>query len=544
MNSKSGHFLGSVSALALLVAMIPAMATAQTFKVLYNFGTVTSEPFYPYFPTNIALGRDGNFYSTMGAGGSANQGGVIRITSAGAVTVGHSFDSLEGQPLSGLILGSDGNFYGTTQTGGTSGLGTVFRITPAGTFTVLHNFTGAGTDGSTPYPAPIQAADGNFYGTTIYGGSLGHGTIYKITPGGTLTTLYQFDGIIGSQPSAQLTQGTDGNFYGTTLVGGPSGAGIVFRMTPAGKLTSLHNFDITHGNQPESSLLQGTDGNFYGTAGSGGTTNGGAIFKITPAGVFTILHYMNGTTDGNQPSAGLIQATDGNLYGATTSGGSSNLGTIFEVTPNGAYSVLHNFDGTTGSRPVNSLVQSTNGTIYGEAQEGGSHSEGTFFSWSAPALTPFAGLVSTSGKVGKTIGILGQGFTGTSTVSFNGVPATFKVLSATFLTAVVPSGAITGSVTVTRPGGILTSSRKFRVTPQITSFDPITGSVGTTVTITGVSLTGATSVTFGGVKSTSYTVNSDAQITATVPAGAVTGKIVVRTSGGSATSPTSFTVTP
>ena len=159
-------------------------------------------------------------------------------------------------------------------------------------------------------------------------------------------------------------------------------------------------------------------------------------------------------------------------------------------------------------------------------------------------LGPFVSFVGPqfSGKVGKTIEILGQGFTGTTKVSFHGIAATFAVVSDTYLTATVPAGATTGSVTVTTPGGTLTSNRVFRVTPAILSFSPTSGPVGTSVTITGTSFTGTKKVTFGGVATTFS--NSDTQITAPVPTGAKTGKIQVTTPGGTATSPAVFTVTP
>jgi hypothetical protein len=157
----------------------------------------------------------------------------------------------------------------------------------------------------------------------------------------------------------------------------------------------------------------------------------------------------------------------------------------------------------------------------------------------------FARLQTTSGKVGSTVSILGQGFTGTTAVSFNGVKATtFTVSSDTYLTANVPTGAKTGTVTVTRPGGNLASIQQFKVTPTLRSFSPTSGPIGTVVTLNGTGLTQTTKVTFGGVKATTFTINSDSQVTATVPSAAKTGKITVTTTGGSATSSGTFSVTP
>jgi uncharacterized repeat protein (TIGR03803 family) len=235
----------------------------------------------------------------------------------------------------------------------------------------------------------------------------------------------------------------------------------------------------------------------------------------------------------------LVQGTDGNFYGTNY----GEPGTIYRITPRGKFLVLHTFDNTHGSHPEVTLLQHTTGILYGDTFNGGSHGYGTFYSLDA-GLAAYAALVPTSAKVGKSIGILGQGFTGTTAVSFNGTSAQFNVTSDTFLKATVPDGATTGLVTVATPGGNLTSKQKFQVTPVIQSFTPASGPVGTTVTITGVSLTQATKVTFGGVAATSFTVDNDKQVTANVPTGAKTGKIVIGTPGGTATSRGSFTVTP
>ena len=204
-------------------------------------------------------------------------------------------------------------------------------------------------------------------------------------------------------------------------------------------------------------------------------------------------------------------------------------------------STLHSFDLTDGANPFGGLVQDTNGTFYGTTPVGGTSTDGTVFSL-AVGLGPFVETLPTSGKVAAAVTILGTNLTGTTGVSFNGTAATFTVVSSSEITTTVPSGATTGKVQVTTPGGTL-SSVVFRVTPVILSFLPTSGPVGTLVTITGNSFTGATSVTFGGVKATSFTVNSYTQITATVPAGAKTGKIGVTTPGGTATSAGTFTVT-
>ncbi len=551
---------------AVAVLACVTTASAQTFSVLYNFGTAAGDPTQPYTDGIFAQGRDGNLYSGALGGVNSNAGAAYRITPAGALTVLYNFASVTGDgyyPYGGLTLGTDGNFYGTTYGGGFASLGTVFKMMPAGgptSLTTLYTFTD-GTDGALPLAPPVQGPDGNFYGTTCgaCNGPLGNGSIYKITPTGIFSVLYSFDGTHGANPQAALLLGTDGNFYGTTESGGSIGYGVVFKITLAGKLTVLHNFDDTHGSGPAGPLVQATDGNFYGTTLAGGTHLAGVIFRMTPAGRLTVLHNMNTTVGpvagGYTPYAGLVQATDGNFYGANANGGAASTacpggcGTIFKLTPANVFSVVHNFDGTTGQSPYGNLFQHTNGIIYGATQSGGTGNTdpmcnfcGTLYSVNI-GVGPFVSLMPSAAKVGKTVEILGQGFKGTTAVSFNGTAAKFTVGTSTYMTAIVPAGATTGPVKVTSPGGVLTSSKKFRVTPQFSSFAPPSGLVGTVVMLTGVSLTQTSKITFGGVAATTFTVNSDTSVSVTVPTGAVTGKIVVTTPGGTAVSGTSFTVT-
>jgi uncharacterized repeat protein (TIGR03803 family) len=532
--------LFAVATLAL--SLVAAAAHAQTYTDLYDFGDASGDPLSPQYSGIVAQGQDGNLYSTTPVGGSGGLGAVFKITAQGAVSVLYNFDGTHGKsPNSGLTLGTDGNFYGTTSTGGSTNLGVVFKITPAGALTVLHTF--ASGDGYSPYAPPIQAADGNFYGTTIFGGASAYGTVYKMTPTGTLTVLHSFDLTNGRNPFGPLVQGNDGNFYGTAFGGvGANVYGMVFKVTSKGKFTILHAFNLSDGGNPYAGLVLGKDGNFYGTTSNGGAVGYGVVFKITPAGALTVLHSFTPASDGGVPYGGLVQATDGNFYGAGYQGGSKNHGTIYRITPGGTFSTRYNFDGTSGGSPMITLLQHTTGILYGDTSTGGAHNTGVFYSLKA-SLAPYAALLPTSGKVTKTIGILGQGFNGATGVSFNGTAAKFKIASDTFVTATIPAGATTGIVTVAIPSGNLKSRINFRVTPVIKSFTPSSGTVGTPVTITGVSLTQTSKVTFGGVKATTFAVNSDTQVTANVPTGAKTGKIAITTPGGTATSSAVFTVT-
>jgi uncharacterized repeat protein (TIGR03803 family) len=553
-------------AVAVLVLAVATATTAraQTYSALYEFGGKTGDPASPQYSGIIAQGRDGNLYSTAPAtpvGGLCSFcGAVFKITPSGTLTVAYYFNDTAGSgytPFGGLTLGTDGNFYGTTKAGGTFNLGTVFKITAGGTLTKLYDFGKCKSpcvDGAFPIAPPVQGSDGNFYGTTPYTtNGTNDGIVYKITPAGKFTILYVFNGSSGAFPNDPLIQGTDGNFYGTTTLGGKSlgstcvvrsasfTCGTVFKMTPAGKVTFIHDFGKTDGAGPIGPLTQGSDGNFYGTTSEGGTSGFGVVFKLTTAGVLTVLHNFNGT-DGKTPDAGLVQANHGNLYGVASAGGILGYGTIFKQTSTGSFSVLYNFENTHGATPEGTLFQHTNGILYGDTDSGDSHGDGVFYSLNIGAAE-FARLQTTSGKVGSSVAIFGQGFLGTKTVSFNGVDGTPVSVTDTYLTVNVPSGAKTGTVTVVRPSGNLASIQQFKVTPTINSFSPPSGKVGTVVNITGTGLTQTTKVTFGGVKA-AFTVSSDSKVAATVPGGAKTGKIAVTTAGGSATSSGTFTVTP
>ncbi|MFZ0419618.1 MAG: choice-of-anchor tandem repeat GloVer-containing protein [Candidatus Sulfotelmatobacter sp.] len=559
------NYVLPLAALLVLAVITTQAAQAQTFKTLFSFdGTDGASPY-----AGLVQGTNGNLYGTTEADGVNDRGTAYEITPSGTLTTLYNFCSQSGctdgaSPYAGLVLATNGNFYGTTYVGGAEDDGTVFELTPSGTLTTLYSFCSqtSCTDGANPYAGLVLAANGNFYGTTVFGGAHGYGTVYEITPSGKLTTLYSFCSLSGctdgSGVTSALIQATNGNFYGVTCESGcfgTGGYGTVFELTPKGKLTTLHTFcsvsGCADGSYPTAGLVQAANGNFYGTTANGGTSNWGTVFEITSAGKLTTLYdfcSLTGCADGAHPNAALTQAPNSNFYG-TTCGSFCNApgsGTAFEITPKGALTTLYNFCSQTGctdgANPTATPLQDTNGTFFGTTYYGGADNAGTVFSLS-DGLGSFVSFVVGSGEVGQTVEILGQGFETTSSVSFNGTSSTFKAVSNTYLTATVPSGATTGPVTVTETSGTLKSSKTFDVTPQIKSFSPPSGPVGTPVQINGVSLTQTTNVTIGGVKAT-FTVNSDLQVTATVPANATKGQIVITTLGGSATSSGSFAVTP
>jgi uncharacterized repeat protein (TIGR03803 family) len=532
---EKSNLLSKVCIVFAICAAMAITSPAQTFTNLFTFDY--SDGANPN--SGLLQATDGNLYGTTWGGG-ANDDGTFFVIASGALTSLHSFDSTDGTfPNGGLVQGANGNLYGTTFGGGANGDGTVFEITTSGTVTTLHSFDS--TDGASPWAGLVLATDGNFYGTTYEGGAYNNGTVFKITPAGALTTLHSFNSTDGIFPNASLIQASNGNLYGTTDKGGTNGYGTVFEITTTGTLTTLHSFEYTDGADPNAALVQAANGNFYGTAVDGGTDGDGLIFEITPAGALTVLHNFD-WSDGATPfSGGLVQGTDGNFYGTTQIAANYSYGTIFQITPRGTETVVHYFDYTDGFYANGGLIQATNGNFYGTAWGGGT-GFGTAFSLSM-GLAPFVQPRPNMGEVGAAVTILGNNLTGASKVSFNGKTAVYKVVSATEITTKVPSSATTGPLTVTSKSGTLKSSGAFLVTPQLKSFAPSHGPVGTQVQIAGVSLTQTTAVSFDRVAATEFTVDSDKKVTATVPAGATTGTISIATAGGSATSAKSFKVT-
>jgi uncharacterized repeat protein (TIGR03803 family) len=365
-------------------AVIAAPAQSIFFTTLASFNGTDGS-----YPASLVQASDGNFYGTTVNGGAYRYGTAFKITPGGVLTTLYSFCSqpncADGSgPFAALVQATDGNFYGTTYGGGTYSSGTAFKITPGGTLTTQYSFCSQPNcaDGAGPFAALVQATDGSFYGTTYQGGTNDGGTVFKITPSGTLTTLHSFDGSDGLYPDTPLTQGSDGTFYGTTQQGGAGSAGTVFKITPSGNLTTLHSFDGSDGLYPNTPLTQGSDGNFYGAAEQGGAYRSGTVFKITPAGTLTVLHSFDGS-DGYIPLAVLVQASDGNFYGLTDLGGTYSSGTVFKITPGGTLTTLYSFCSQSGcidgANPDGGLVLGRDSNFYGTTSEGGAFGDGTVF---------------------------------------------------------------------------------------------------------------------------------------------------------------------
>jgi len=460
-----------VAAICALSASSALVASAQTFKTVASFNS--SNGISPS-GTTLAQDRDGNLWGTSIYGGANGQGTVFKVTPTGTLRGVFNFVYSQGNDaFSGVVLGRDGNLHGATNNGGALGAGVVYKISPNGAYIIVSNLANVAVN------APlVQGAGDNFYGTAYFGGNFsacarGCGTVFRVTPSGTVTTIHEFDSADGAFPYAGLVQGIDGNFYGTTLAGGSlapcggnTGCGAVFRITPGGKLTVLHRFHSSDGSGPSTGLVQGMDGSLYGTTGSGGAHNAGTVFKIALNGKFTALYNFTGGDDGAGPLGPLVQGTDGNFYGAASSGGNTyciaGCGALFEVAPSGVFTTLYTFTGTQDGAHPGALVQHTNRLFYGTTPYGGTSSYGSVFSLDT-GLGPFVKAVLNFGRPGAQVQILGTGLTGARSVTFNGTATTFNVVSDTFLVATVPAGATTGPIRVNTPHHTLTSNVDFIV---------------------------------------------------------------------------------
>lgn len=481
--------LEAICAVVAFCAATTIASPAQTLKTLARFeGISTSTPEGP-----LVQAGNGNFYGTAPQTGTSGLGSVFEITPRGTLITLYSFcpqgrNCTDGDfPAAGLVQASNGNFYGTTSFGGANDGGTIFEITPAGSLTTLYSFCAEAqcADGEFPFAGLVQGHEGNFYGTTSYAGTHNGGTVFEITAAGKLKTLYSFcaeaNCADGSGPYASLVQARNGYFYGTTQSGGASGIeGTVFEITPGGKLTTLYRFcrqtNCADGDYPNG-LVQARDGNFYGTT-SGNVSAGpwGTVFEITPGGELTTIYTFcsqTNCTDGANPFAGLIQGSDGNFYGTSSEGGVYGYGTAFEITAAGKLTTLYSFCAQAGCgdgmNPFAGLMQATSGRFYGTTSGygnpncfSGCPSVATIFGLSE-GLGPFVETRPASDKTGARVVILGNNLSQASSVSFNGLEATFEVVSETEIAAIVPAGATSGMVKVTTPSAELNSNVAFQV---------------------------------------------------------------------------------
>lgn len=390
------------------LALLAAPAQCQTESVLYSFtgGADGAEPYTP-----VILDAQGNLYGTTDQ--AAHEGGVVfTVTPSGQETVLYTLCSknrcVDGAYPSGLVFGPMGNLYGTTRFGGDYDGGVVFQVSPENNETVLHSFSHFPPpsvvrrgrllmDGSVPGGRVVFDALGNLFGTTGYGGTYGHGTVYEVTSSGVETVLYSFaGGTDGADPDGALTLDATGNLYGTTYSGELHGVGTLFKLTANGTKTTLYDFcsqsGCTDGAYPLSAVMD-SQGNFYGTTYLGGAPCNddnytcGVVFELVASGSEIVLHSFVGGDDGAYPNGDLVRDNAGNLYGTTFSGGlggqycSSSCGTVFKVTASGTETVLYKFKGypNDGENPLAGVAIDPEGNLYGTTEDGGAYDWGTVF---------------------------------------------------------------------------------------------------------------------------------------------------------------------
>lgn len=392
----------------------PPVMQRTIFSTVHAFVNDTStSPSAPHGQSPedaVVEGPDGNLYGVTRYGGTSDNGSngrgvVFRLSPAGEIAALHTFDyrggsTVQGEnPVGALVVGPDCSLYGTTL-GGWNAMSTVFRITPAGQLSYVAGFdTSTGFD---LFDRLTVGSDGNFYGNALHGGAYHNqvaayltGTVFKLTPEGTVTVLVSFNGTNGGEPRGGLVEADDGYFYGVTSKGGAYGKGTVFKVNPAGHFQTLHSFEEwtgsghTAGNGISGGLVKGVDGNFYGTTIYGGAYGGGTIFRITPAGAYTTMHSFNPVTADlgcncglASPYGPLLLASDGNFYGVAWTGmsgpGSGEAGAVFRMTPTGTVTPVVYFQSGTAAQTLGGLIESSDGSLYG-ASSGSSTNDGEIF---------------------------------------------------------------------------------------------------------------------------------------------------------------------
>jgi uncharacterized repeat protein (TIGR03803 family) len=394
---------GTNSATAVLsVISDPALTPGVSLTNLYTFtGAYDGAGAVGLTPDGL-----GNLYGMTEYGGTNGYGGIYEFTPATlSFSVLYSFtNGVDGEyPFCPLVLGGDGNFYGTTLGNGETNFGTVFNITPEGTLNQLYAFTGQ-SDGGTPQGTLVEGPGSLFYGTTYNGGSAsGYGVIYTVDAFGNYNTIHTFNFFQGGGPYGGLVLASDGNFYGTTDYGGTNNDGTVFRITPGGTFSNLFSFNGANGANPSDDLVQGLDGRLYGRTYFGGAFGLGAVYGITTNGAFQLLFSFDGTNGAN-PYPALLAGHDGNLYGVTSDGGTNGQdGVIYEVTPGGEFDLVAYFDGLTGNGAFAPLVRGDDGNFYGTTFSG-AYDCGNIFRLSFATTPPpvFESATKGNGKINLT----------------------------------------------------------------------------------------------------------------------------------------------
>ena len=482
----------AVAALSALVLAVPAAASVGTF---HSFSGPDGEtPAAPLLQGTdgflygvAAHGGDLAVFPPDGGGT------IFRTDGSGGVTTLHAFSGLDGAVPTGIVQGRDGTFYGTTTYGGaagssslTPGNGTIFRIDAAGSLSVLFVFPG-GERGFRPGPL-MQGRDGALYGTAVGGQMLYArlpGVVYRFDPAtGEYRILHTFVISDGRDPTGKLFEAADGFFYGTTNEGGPWNSGVVYKVNAAGSFAVVHAFDVDEGANPKAGVFQASDGFFYGTLESSGY--GGEVFRMDSAGnVTTVFSFGPYSADGWRPVTNPIEGRDGYLYGTTPRGGTSESGSygiVYRLSKTGSLTVLHSFSGADGIQPSAGLLQAGDGLLYGSTIVGGAHGLGTLFKLdpgqpaSPPkllSLTLDPPAVRGGSRATGTVTLTWAAPTGGATVALSSNSSLAWVPS----TVVVPGGSKTASFAVstkrTKSTRVATIAAKYNAS-QVTTMLTIT----------------------------------------------------------------------
>jgi uncharacterized repeat protein (TIGR03803 family) len=382
-------YVPAVAALSALVLAAPAGAAVGT---LHSFagpeGETPAAPLVQGVDGFLygAAAHGGDFAVMPPDGG----GTIFRSDGSGNVITLHVFNGLDGAVPTGIVQGRDGAFYGTTTYGGAPGIssltlgnGTIFRMTATGALTTLFVFPG-GERGFRPGPL-MQGSDGALYGTAVGGQTLYAllpGIVYRFDPAtGDYRILHTFVISDGRDPTGKLFEAAGGFFYGTTNEGGPWNSGVVYKVNAAGSFAVVHAFDVNEGANPKAGVFQASDGLFYGTLESAGY--GGEVFRMDAAGnVSTVFSFGPYSADGWRPTTNPIEGRDGYLYGTTPRGGTSpsgSYGVVYRLSKTGSLTVLHSFSGPDGIQPWAGLLQASDGLLYGSTIVGGAYGLGTLF---------------------------------------------------------------------------------------------------------------------------------------------------------------------
>ena len=472
-----------------LFLIISSVATAQTESILYNFPGGNPQ-------SGITFDSSGNIYGTTVFGGANGAGTVWEVSSTGTYSLLYSFgDSLtDGSgPVAGVTFDSHGNMYGTTRAGGVNGNGTVWEITSTGSYSTLYSFGASASDANDPVAGVTLDSSGNLYGVTEFGGVSGKGALWQITSSGAYSILYSFGASGGdaAYPVGNVTFDGNGNLFGTSAYGGLYGGGAVWELASGGSYGLYHSLGASSsdGATPLAGVAFDVYGNMYGTTKAGGAAGDGTVWEITSSGTYGTLHsFGSSATDGNGPNAGVAVDKSGNLFGTTTAGGTFNAGTVWEISLIGTYQTTYSFGSNSpdGATPLGGVTCDSQGNLYGATSVGGSNFYGTAWEITAPSLA-LSSVTLSSGSVPGGTSLVGT-VTLTAPASSGGL--TVALSSSSIYVAVPPN--------ITVPEGATTASFPIWTDPASTGQSAtITASNGANVFTANMTLTAYSAYVFG-----------------------------------------------